>query len=842
MIRSRILPALLALTSLVSSPALPIPHAEGSETLGASHAAQLVPPQANDRITLAAQEQHAASGPHYPLIGWQMFGGAVQDFYARFDLLIGRNNNADWARQMKGLNPNIRLIYTTDWNTGCELDPLPSEWILRNADGSPFDSGYGVMTNPSDLARPASSGKHAGKTFLQACAEHMSSIDFSLFDGVATDGLWGRSEMWWMYKHSEWSKIDIDHNGVSDHTEHTEEWFLDHWQAGIDQMLAEMRSRIDAKASGKVIVINSGSSHTWGWPWTNGYIIEKARGNWDPNFNQDYVRRFRAASVPPFTSVADGLPNIDNPLMASVPTGESRDLLPEMRHGLVLAMFQDMYFSFQDSDEGNPHSKDGYGNSASQEHYWSFWYDEFEADLGMPTGSTTELRAGLWYRCFDKGIALANPDGRDKTVTAADLGGLCGYSGPYYRLRAGQDLALQNLDSQWSPLHDGSQLTSATLRGVRIPSGGLELMVGDGLLLFRAPTTVVSDILIDNNYMSTSPTNDWMQTGGFTQEQDCRAGSSYYTVRCAWNKDSFAFAWARPGSAQAVFRANVGVAGLYEVFEWHGTLAEGAVASQAPYLITSAEGTKTVTVDQTANAGRWNSLGAYRFDRGRTGQVVISAQGADGTVLADAIKFVYRGEADGSIFADVPSSHWARGAIEALYNAGFVAGCQASPLLYCPERGLTRAEMAVFVVRGVHGASYQPPQPTEQVFADVPLEQWFADWTDRLWRDRYTAGCGTAPLTFCPNAQHTRAESTVYFSRMLQGPDYVPAEPSLTVYDDVALGTWHAKWVNAAYQAQLLQECEPPPDRGDRLFHPMRNLTRAEAACIMAKAKGLAAP
>jgi len=342
--------------------------------------------------------------------------------------------------------------------------------------------------------------------------------------------------------------------------------------------------------------------------------------------------------------------------------------------------------------------------------------------------------------------------------------------------------------------------------------------------------------------MSTSPTNDWMQTGGFTQEQDCRAGSSYYTVRCAWNKDSFAFAWARPGSAQAVFRANVGVAGLYEVFEWHGTLAEGSVASRVPYLITSAEGTKTVTVNQTANAGRWNSLGAYRFDRGRSGQVVISAQGADGTVLADAIKLVWLGESGGPTFADVPLDHWAYPYIEALYEGRFVAGCALSPLRYCPGSELKRSEAAVFVDRGTHGADFTPPVPVASSFADVALSHWAVEWIETLWDDSLTAGCRTQPLRYCPEGVHTRAEATVFFERILRGKDYVPPEPSSVYYTDVALGTWYAKWVAAAYSDQLTPACEDAANRGDRLFRPDEPISRAEAACMMAQAKGLAAP
>ena len=102
-------------------------------------------------------------------------------------------------------------------------------------------------------------------------------------------------------------------------------------------------------------------------------------------------------------------------------------------------------------------------------------------------------------------------------------------------------------------------------------------------------------------------------------------------------------------------------------------------------------------------------------------------------------------------FLDVPSDHPYSEYIEALYHNGYVAGCSSDPMMYCPERVMKRAESAVFVERGIHGAEYLPTQPTEVVFADVALSQWYAKWIDGLWDDGYTAGCGTDPLVYCPD-------------------------------------------------------------------------------------------
>lgn len=50
-------------------------------------------------------------------------------------------------------------------------------------------------------------------------------------------------------------------------------------------------------------------------------------------------------------------------------------------------------------------------------------------------------------------------------------------------------------------------------------------------------------------------------------------------------------------------------------------------------------------------------------------------------------------------FVDVASSHWAFGGIEALYRAGHLSGCSASPRRYCPDDGMTRAQAAVVLAR-----------------------------------------------------------------------------------------------------------------------------------------------
>jgi hypothetical protein len=93
-------------------------------------------------------------------------------------------------------------------------------------------------------------------------------------------------------------------------------------------------------------------------------------------------------------------------------------------------------------------------------------------------------------------------------------------------------------------------------------------------------------------------------------------------------------------------------------------------------------------------------------------------------------------------FTDVPSSYWAYSWIERLYAAGITAGCSTNPLSYCPENSVTQAEMAVFLEKGMHGSAYTPPAGTGTVFADVPISYWAVNWIEKSFADGITAGCG----------------------------------------------------------------------------------------------------
>src|SRR5215212_2977555 len=82
----------------------------------------------------------------------------------------------------------------------------------------------------------------------------------------------------------------------------------------------------------------------------------------------------------------------------------------------------------------------------------------------------------------------------------------------------------------------------------------------------------------------------------------------------------------------------------------------------------------------------------------------------------------------GTIFADVGIDYWARTYIERLYAAGITGGCGTSPLSYCPTLPVTRAQMAIFLLRAEHGSGYVPSAASGTVFKDVAANYWAAAW------------------------------------------------------------------------------------------------------------------
>ena len=111
-------------------------------------------------------------------------------------------------------------------------------------------------------------------------------------------------------------------------------------------------------------------------------------------------------------------------------------------------------------------------------------------------------------------------------------------------------------------------------------------------------------------------------------------------------------------------------------------------------------------------------------------------------------------------FVDVPKDHPQFKEIEAIYKEGITAGCSADPLKFCPDNKITRAEIAVFLVRAL---KLDPNEaPTEQIFEDVGPTHWAFPYVQLLYEKGITSGCSETPRRFCPNDLVTRGQAAAF--------------------------------------------------------------------------------
>ncbi len=156
------------------------------------------------------------------------------------------------------------------------------------------------------------------------------------------------------------------------------------------------------------------------------------------------------------------------------------------------------------------------------------------------------------------------------------------------------------------------------------------------------------------------------------------------------------------------------------------------------------------------------------------------------------------------IFADVPIGYWAYDWIQSLVDSGITTGCGGND--YCPTADVSRAQMAVFLERGIHGSDYTPPDATGTVFGDVPDSYWAANWIEALYADGITGGCGGG--NYCPENSVNRAEMAIFLLRAEHGSSYQPPAATGTMFDDVPDTHWAAAWIEQLATEGITSGCD----------------------------------
>ncbi len=114
------------------------------------------------------------------------------------------------------------------------------------------------------------------------------------------------------------------------------------------------------------------------------------------------------------------------------------------------------------------------------------------------------------------------------------------------------------------------------------------------------------------------------------------------------------------------------------------------------------------------------------------------------------------------IFADVPCPSPFADWVEQLAAEGVTGGCGTG--IYCPDQSVTRAQMAVFLLKTSEGSGYTPPAATG-IFGDVPVGSFAADFIEALYDSGITGGCSASPLLYCPGNTVLRQQMATFLVR-----------------------------------------------------------------------------
>ena len=181
-------------------------------------------------------------------------------------------------------------------------------------------------------------------------------------------------------------------------------------------------------------------------------------------------------------------------------------------------------------------------------------------------------------------------------------------------------------------------------------------------------------------------------------------------------------------------------------------------------------------------------------------------------------------EGNVSTFADAPPSNPFYTFIETMARDQITNGCGGDD--YCPANGVTRAQMAVFLLKSEHGPSYAPPPATGTIFADVPANAFGAAWIEQLAAEGITTGCGGG--NYCPTSIVTRAQMAVFLLRAQHGAGYAPP-PATGIFGDLLLTDPFTPWIEALSLEGVTAGC------GGGNYCPNSPNTRGQMAAFLVR-------
>lgn len=178
-----------------------------------------------------------------------------------------------------------------------------------------------------------------------------------------------------------------------------------------------------------------------------------------------------------------------------------------------------------------------------------------------------------------------------------------------------------------------------------------------------------------------------------------------------------------------------------------------------------------------------------------------------------------------------------------------------APPKIAPSDPVTRAELAVFLLRSKHGLGYQPPALADghkSHFVDVPVDHWAAAWIEELRAEGIAKGREDG--RFDPEGVVTRDQVAVFLLRIKHGAKggrqtwfsktfrsgatntssySPPAAGESTGFVDVPASHWAAAWIKQLAAEGITNGC------GNGRYCPDMVVTRAHLATFLARIGGI---
>lgn len=251
-----------------------------------------------------------------------------------------------------------------------------SAWLLKTVAGGRVS----IWPKTEVLNPTAGAPLVQGERWQDAFPKYVARVyrEEPLWDGVFIDN--ALEDISWAGEH-----IDIDADAEADTPEEVDNT----WKRGVTAILRQLRERLGERA----IIVNNSSS--LGRRFTNGRMYENAfadRDAWQKEFDKIAGVSKRYARQPRLVFINANTGN----------TGD-RSNMQKFRLAYASALLAGAYFNYDRGDEW---------------HQQTWWYDEYEHDLGMPLREARQAQGeeGVWQRDFQKGFIVVNGTSVEKVI------------------------------------------------------------------------------------------------------------------------------------------------------------------------------------------------------------------------------------------------------------------------------------------------------------------------------------------------------------------------------------------------------------------------------------------